>query len=142
VETVGPNTPGYTVRVEVEPADSDPPPAARVQPADSDPDPGIRIETAGPNTPGYTVRVEVEPADSDPPPAARVQVETAGTDATPAMQLDSGTSPHNRQHEATTVGSMPVLIYLSDATIQGQVETAVEQWLSTVDMSVDMHGEP
>jgi hypothetical protein len=49
-----------------------------------------------------------------------------------------------RLHEmyANAAGNIAVSIYLADEEIHGQVETAVEQWLATADVSIDTRGEP
>jgi hypothetical protein len=44
--------------------------------------------------------------------------------------------------ERTDTTNMPVTIYLADEVIHEQVETAVEQWLATADVSIDERAKP
>jgi hypothetical protein len=46
------------------------------------------------------------------------------------------------RHDGYAVGNIPVSIYLADEDIHEQVETAVEQWLATADVSIDTRAEP
>jgi hypothetical protein len=43
---------------------------------------------------------------------------------------------------ANTADNMPITIYLADEGIHEQVETAVEQWLATADVSIDTRAKP
>jgi hypothetical protein len=112
---------------QIRPADSNPDHAPQIRPADSNPDRTPRIETVDSNPDRRTIRIEVE---------------TAGSDATLTMRLDSGALPHSHQDEANAVRDMPVSIYLSDGRVQKQVEAAVKQWLATADISVDAQASP
>jgi hypothetical protein len=46
------------------------------------------------------------------------------------------------RHDGYAVGNIPVSIYLADEDIHEQVETAVEEWLATADVSIDTRAEP
>jgi hypothetical protein len=62
------------------------------------------------------------------------ELERLGTELV-ARELDG-------QDDANAAASVPVSIYLANEGIHEQVETAVEQWLATADLSINTRGEP